>query len=47
MPPNVAVMLVDPTATPLATPPEAIVPTAVFEEDHVAVDVTFCVVPSL
>lgn len=42
-----AVMLLDPTPTPFATPPELIVIVDVLEETHVAEFVRFCVVPSL
>ena len=42
-----AEMLLDPTPTPVATPPELIVTADVFDEAHVAEFVKFCVVPSL
>ena len=40
-------MLLEPIATPVATPPALIVAAAAFEEIHVAELVRFCVVPSL
>jgi hypothetical protein len=44
---EVAVIVVEPTDTPVARPPAAIVATEVLEEVQVAVDVRFCVLPSL
>ena len=40
----VAVMAVDPVATPVAIPDALIVAVAVFDEFHVTVEVMFCVV---
>lgn len=44
---NVALMVVAPSATPLASPDALIVATLVSEEDHVAEEVTFAVEPLL
>ena len=46
-PVTVAVMVVDPAATPVARPAALIVATFVFALTHVAVEVTFFVDPSL
>ena len=43
----VAVMLLAPTACPVASPPLLIVAAAVFEELHTTELVRFCVLPSL
>ena len=45
--PDTALIVVVPAATPVATPEELIVATPVFDDDHVAVLVIFCVVLSL
>ena len=47
IPPCVAVILLDPTAAPVANPLGPIVTVAVFEEDQVALFVRFWVLPSL
>ncbi len=47
MPLNVAVTLVEPVATAVATPAALTVATAVLAADHCAVAVTLCVDPSL
>jgi hypothetical protein len=47
MDPEVAVIVVIPSATPVATPVVATVATTVLEEVHVAEEVKFCVLPSL
>jgi hypothetical protein len=44
---EVAVIVEAPTPAPVASPPAVIVAAAVFDELHVALDVRFCVVPSL
>jgi hypothetical protein len=44
IPPKLAEMLDVPAAIPIATPEELIVAVAVLEDDHVTVDVRFCVV---
>ena len=44
---NVAVMAVPPCLIPAAKPFPLIVATVLVVEDHVASDVTFCVLPSL
>jgi hypothetical protein len=45
--PDVAIMVVAPAATPVAKPPDAIVATPVLDEVQVALDVRFCMLPSL
>ena len=47
MPLTVAVIVVDPAATPVASPAVLMVAVAVLDEIHVAVVVTLPVVPSL
>lgn len=47
MPFSAAVMLVDPTASPLATPLALIAAVVALDETHVVDAVRFCVVPSL
>lgn len=47
IPLTVAVIVVDPAATPVASPPVVMVAVAVLDEIHVAVAVTFPVDPSL
>ena len=42
---NVAVIVVEPEATPVAMPAESMVATSVLEELHVTVEVTFAVLP--
>ncbi len=44
IPDSLAVIVDDPAATPVATPVDAIVAAAVFEDAHVTVEVMFCVV---
>jgi hypothetical protein len=46
LPPNVAVMLLPPGATPVATPRLDTVAIVVLDDTHETEDVTFCVVPS-
>jgi hypothetical protein len=45
--PEVAVIVEDPAATPVANPPEVTVATLVLDEVHVAVEVRSCVLLSL
>jgi hypothetical protein len=47
MVPDWAEIVVDPTLTPVATPAELMVATEGVDDRHVAVDVRFCVLPSL
>ena len=47
IPPWVAVMLLEPTATPVNKPPAAMVAAAGLEDVHVTEPVRFCVLPSL
>ena len=44
---SVAVKVVEPAAAAVARPAALMLATAAFDELHVAVDVTFCVVPLL
>ena len=47
MPDSEAVIIEVPAATPVATPPDAMVAAAVFEDAQVTVEVMFCVLLSL
>jgi hypothetical protein len=45
--PDAAVIVVVPAATPVASPPDAIVATCVLDDFHLTEDVMFCELPSL